>query len=325
MPLVQTLLEREHVAEPFLTPALREMYDGDLHFPAPPGAAPSSRESHAHQELSRVQKVFKGADLEPGSSTRAASARVGVVERPYVIANFVTTLDGTASFKLPGASSGSSISASDPGDRFIMGLLRASVDAIMVGAHTIHDTGPAGLWIPSETYPALQDAFRDYRETVLHQRGYPLVVTVSGSGRLDLDRAAFRSPEVRMLILTTAAGEQELTRRGAASLPSLEIKTLTATGLIAPAAILELLGSQFGVRRLLHEGGPTLFGEFLAAKAVDEFFLTLSPQIAGRLPHTIRPGIVQGVEFLPATAPWFDLLTVKQSAAYLYLRYRRKP
>src|ERR1700746_2316770 len=106
MPLVHTLLDREKIAEPFLTPALREMYDGDLQFPAPPG------------------------------------------ERPYVIANFVSTLDGAASFKLPGASSGSSISASNAGDRFIMGLLRASVDAIMVGAHTIHDTGPAGLWIP---------------------------------------------------------------------------------------------------------------------------------------------------------------------------------
>lgn len=268
MPLVQTLfdlekIDREKIAEPFLTPALREMYDGDLHFPAAPPDAAS---------FSRVHKV---------------------ADRPYVIANFVTTLDGTASFKIPGASSGSNISASNAADRFIMGLLRSSVDAIMVGANTIHDTGPAGLWIPHETYPDARDVFRDYRENVL--------------------------------ILTTAAGEQELTRRGAARLPSIEVKILTATGPIAPAAILDLLGSQFGVRRLLHEGGPTLFGEFLAANAVDEFFLTLSPQIAGRLPHTIRPGIVEGVEFLPATAPWFDLLTVKQSGPYLYLRYRRKP
>ena len=300
MPLVQTLfdlekIDREKIAEPFLTPALREMYDGDLHFPAAPPDAAS---------FSRVHKV---------------------ADRPYVIANFVTTLDGTASFKIPGASSGSNISASNAADRFIMGLLRSSVDAIMVGANTIHDTGPAGLWIPHETYPDARDVFRDYRENVLHARGYPLVVTVSGSGQLDLDRAVFRSSEARVLILTTAAGEQELTRRGAARLPSIEVKILTATGPIAPAAILDLLGSQFGVRRLLHEGGPTLFGEFLAAKAVDEFFLTLSPQIAGRLPHTIRPGIVEGVEFLPATAPWFDLLTVKQSGPYLYLRYRRKP
>jgi riboflavin biosynthesis pyrimidine reductase len=283
MRLVHTLLDRGKPADPLLPPALRELYDGDLQFPAPPG------------------------------------------ERPYVIANFVSTLDGAASFKLPGASSGATISGSDAADRFIMGLLRASVDAVIVGAHTIHDTSSKGLWIPPETYPDAQDLYRDYRRDVLHNRDYPLVVIVSGSGTLDLQRAVFQAGEARTLIITTAAGEQELTRRGAATLPSLEIKAVTAAGLIAPAGILELLGSQLGVRRLLHEGGPTLFGEFLAAKAVDEFFLTLSPQIAGRLPHTVRPGIVGGVEFLPATAPWFDLLSVKQSAAYLYLRYRRKP
>jgi riboflavin biosynthesis pyrimidine reductase len=316
MPLVQTLFDREKIAEPFLTPALREMYDGDLQFPTAPFSRESHhrRERHGHQELRGVNKRHQ----EPSRAHKIA-------DRPYVIANFVSTLDGAASFKIPGASSGSSISASNAGDRFIMGLLRASVDAIMVGAHTIHDTGPAGLWIPQETYPDARDMFRHYRENVLHARGYPLVVTVSGSGKLDLDRAAFRSSEVRTLILTTAAGEQELARRGAARLPSIEVKVLAATGPIAPAAILDLLASQFGVRRLLHEGGPTLFGEFLAAKAVDEFFLTLSPQIAGRLPHAVRPGIVEGVEFLPSTAPWFDLLSVKQSAAYLYLRYRRKP
>lgn len=283
MRLVQTLLDRGKSADPLLPPALRELYDGDLQFPAP------------------------------------------LRERPYVIANFVSTLDGAASFKLPGASSGATISGSDAADRFIMGLLRASVDAVIVGAHTIHDTSSKALWIPPETYPDAQDLYRDYRREVLHNRDYPIVVIVSGSGTLDLQRAVFQAGEVRTLIITTAAGEKELTRRGAATLPSVEIKTLTAAGLIAPAGILELLGSQFGVRRLLHEGGPTLFGEFLAAKAVDEFFLTLAPQMAGRTPHTIRPPIVEGVEFLPATAPWFDLLSVKQSAAYLYLRYRRKP
>ena len=97
---------------------------------------------------------------------------------------------------------------------------------------------------------------------------------------------------------------------------------LTEVGIIGPAAILQLLSSQFGIRRLLHEGGPTLFGAFLAAGVVDEFFMTLSPQIAGRLPQTIRPGLVEAVESVPDTAPWFQLLSVKQKAEYLYLRYR---
>jgi len=294
MPLLRTLLDSEpSPASQALPQALLELYDGDLQFPAAPVAAP--------------------------------------FERPYVIANFVSTLDGAASFKLPGQSSGATISGSDPADRFIMGLLRASVDAVMVGANTIHDTSPAGLWIPPETFPDAKDLYRDYRRNVLRKRDYPLVVVVSGSGKLDLDRAAFQALDVHMLILTTAAGERELRARGVQRLPSVQVSAIaetsakpsTNTTTIDPAAILPLLSSRFGVRRLLHEGGPTLFGEFLALGAVDEFFLTLAPQIAGRLPHTIRPGVVQGVEFPPQAAPWFDLLSVKQSAGYLYLRYRR--
>jgi riboflavin biosynthesis pyrimidine reductase len=136
-------------------------------------------------------------------------------------------------------------------------------------------------------------------------------------------RAVFQAAEVHTLIITTAAGERELNGRGVRDLPTLEVAALAGAGFVTPTAILDLLSSRYGVRRLLHEGGPTLFGEFLEIGAVDEFFLTLAPQISGRAPATIRPSVVEGVEFLPATAPWFDLLTVKQSGAYLYLRYRR--
>jgi riboflavin biosynthesis pyrimidine reductase len=96
----------------------------------------------------------------------------------------------------------------------------------------------------------------------------------------------------------------------------------SSRGSIAPQAILQLLKSQFGVKTLLHEGGPTLFGQFLAASVVDELFLTLSPQIAGRNGDVTRPAIVQGVEFVPSSAPWFQAVSVKQNAAYIYFRYR---
>src|SRR5580693_1828766 len=59
------------------------------------------------------------------------------VDRPYLIANFVSTLDGVVSFNLPGQSEGAQISASNEEDRFIMGLLRASADAIVVGSGTL--------------------------------------------------------------------------------------------------------------------------------------------------------------------------------------------
>jgi len=139
MELVRTLFEgeQEH-AQTALPEALRDLYDGDLHFPGAPA------------------------------------------ERPYVIGNFVCTLDGVVSFKVKGRSGGKAISGSDSGDRFIMGLLRASVDAVMVGARTVHDVSPEGLWIPEYAYPDAKHLYTEYRQSVLHKPKYPLVVVVSG-------------------------------------------------------------------------------------------------------------------------------------------------
>jgi riboflavin biosynthesis pyrimidine reductase len=148
-------------------------------------------------------------------------------------------------------------------------------------------------------------------------------VIVSGSGRLELERAIFRTPAVRTIVITTSPGKNELIRRGATTLGSVEIHALnSSSGTIAPLAILQLLHSRFGIQTLLHEGGPTLFGQFLAAELVDELFLTLSPQIAGRKGDAIRPALVEGVRFVPDHAPWFQLLSVRQKAEHLYLRYR---
>lgn len=244
--------------------------------------------------------------------------------RPLVMANFVSTLDGVASYKIEGKSGGSTISGSDPGDKFIMGLLRASADAVMVGAGTLHDASTESLWTPEYTYPDAERLYAEYRVDALHKSEYPLLVIVSGSGRLELERAIFRAPAMRTVVITTSPGRDELTRRGAATLDSVEIHALDSSGgTIAPGAILELLQSQFGVKTLLHEGGPTLFGQFLAADVIDELFLTLSPQIAGRGRDVTRPAIVQGVQFVPDSAPWFQMVSVKERAAYLYLRYRR--
>ena len=244
--------------------------------------------------------------------------------RPFVIANFVSTLDGVVSYEVKNKSGGSTISGSNPADRFVMGLLRASADAVMVGAGTLHDLSAKSLWTPEYTYPDAKRLYAEYRVNALHKPEYPLLAIVSGSGQLELERAIFRTPAMRTVVITTSAGRDELTRRGAATLDSVEVHALNSnSGTIAPRAILQLLQSQYGVKTLLHEGGPTLFGQFLAADAVDELFLTLSPQIAGRGGDVTRPALVQGVQFVPDSAPWLQMVSVKQQAAYLYLRYRR--
>jgi riboflavin biosynthesis pyrimidine reductase len=250
--------------------------------------------------------------------------RSSPAERPFVVANFVSTLDGVVSYQTKGQAGGSTVSGSDTADGFIMGLLRASADAVIVGARTVYDASPEALWIPEYTYPDAKHLFREYRVNILQRPEYPLLVVVSGSGRLELERAIFQTPGARTVVITTSAGKDALARAGATKLPSVRIDALDARcGKIAPLAILRLLYTQLGVGKLLHEGGPTLFGQFLAEDAVDELFLTLSPQIAGRKGDAIRPGLVQGMEFMPNCAPWFQLLSVKQRAEHLYLRYQR--
>jgi riboflavin biosynthesis pyrimidine reductase len=241
-------------------------------------------------------------------------------QRPYVIGNFATTVDGVVSYEIAGKSGGGDISGFDETDRFIMGLLRASADAVMVGSRTLHQTAPEHLFVAGSVYPGAGDLYARYRSEALRKTVPPLQVIVSGSGRVDLTRAVFRTPGIRTLIVTTHAGRDLLMASGSGSLVSTEVRSLEGL-IIAPVSILELLRVEFGISLLLHEGGPTLFGRFVADGCVDELFLTVAPQVAGRNMQSPRPGFIAGVEFLPETARWLDIVSVKQHGNHLYLRY----
>ena len=122
--------------------------------------------------------------------------------------------------------------------------------------------------------------------------------------------------------MTTPHGNELLIRNGVSEIKSVEARPVRAQdGKIAPGTILKLLRDEFAVQLLLHEGGPTLFGDFVAHKCVDELFLTIAPQVAGRAANGNRPGVIAGSEFVPETAPWLKIISVKRSEDYLYLRY----
>ena len=245
--------------------------------------------------------------------------------RPYVIGNFVSTLDGVVSYAIPGKAGGGDISGFNAGDRFVMGLLRASADAVMVGAATLSEVSQSHLFAAEYIHRATAGAYAHYRREILHKSRYPLTVVVSGTGNVDLDRAVFRAADVRTVILTTEQGGARLAAAGAASLASTEVRVMEAAGSrLAAGAILELLWREFGVRLMLHEGGPALFGGFVAEGLVDEFFLTVAPQIAGRNGEIRRPGMIARLEFQPETAPWVNLVSVKGCLDHLYLRYRKR-
>jgi riboflavin biosynthesis pyrimidine reductase len=266
--------------------------------------------------LSEELRILYGGDL------RFPAHR----DRPYVIGNFVSTLDGVVSFEVPGKSGGGDISGFDGADRFIMGLLRASADAVIVGAGTLREVAMGHLWLAKHVYAEAQELYTRYRQGALNKPEPPVNVIVSSSGAVDLRKAVFRTPGLRTVVVTSPNGRELLERNGVAALASTEVRVLGVAGSrIAPGLILKLLSDEFAVRLLLHEGGPTLFGDFVAHGCMDELFLTVAPQFAGRNLDRQRPGVISGTAFLPETAPWLKIVSVKQSGDHLYLRYAILP
>ena len=78
----------------------------------------------------------------------------------------------------------------------------------------------------------------------------------------------------------------------------------------------------YGVRVALYEGGPNLLASFLTEHLIDELFLTLAPQLAGRSQDMHRLSLMEGHAYQSDEAPWTTLLSVKQAESHLLLRYK---
>jgi riboflavin biosynthesis pyrimidine reductase len=243
--------------------------------------------------------------------------------RPYVISNFVSTLDGVVSLGLPGKSGGGPISGFNQHDRALMGLLRAVSGAVVVGAGTLRAV-PKHLWTAEYVFPDLRDAFQSLRRD-LGLGLTPLNVILTGSGNVDLGAPVFASGQVETLIVTTLAGAAGLraqARPASVTVRAIESAEGSRFGAAAVlTAIADCLGQPPGV--VLVEGGPQVMGDFLAEKLIDELFLTLAPQVAGR-DDTVgeRPALVSGQLFAPEQPVWSTLVSVHQAGSHLFLRYR---
>jgi riboflavin biosynthesis pyrimidine reductase len=236
---------------------------------------------------------------------------------PYVIGNFVTTLDGVVALNDSDQSGGGEISGFNQHDRMVMGLLRAVAGAVIVGAGTLR-SARQHLWTAQHIYPPLADEYQQLR-SALGKSGPPLNVIVTASGALDMALPVFQSGEVAVLVVTTQAGEQRIRTQ---VLPgSVEIAALQPAGALSARAILDAVRAVRPGDLTLLEGGPQLMGDFFAEHLLDELFLTLAPQVAGRDDSVERPGLVAGKQFAPEHPVWGTLLSVKRGGSHLFLRY----
>ncbi len=232
-------------------------------------------------------------------------------ERPYVFANFVSSIDGIVSFGLPGRAQASLISAGHAGDRFVLALLRAVADAIVVGAGTLRNE-PGVIWSPEAAFPEGGPAFAEVRARM----GKPqraLTVLVTGSGAID-PRAPALAEGAPMVVLTTERGADALGTLP----PHVRVRTLSRG---TTAEMIEVAAEESRGTLILTEGGPTLFGQFLRERTVDELFLTVAPLVAGRTRDEPRLSLVEQAAFAPEDAPRPRLLSTKAAGDYLFLRF----
>ncbi len=225
-----------------------------------------------------------------------------------VYSNFVSSLDGVVALDAPGGGA-AAISGRNPADRFLMGLLRALADAVVVGAGTLRaDAGH--LWTPASVFPEAAPGYA--------RLGRPPARLVVVTARGDLPPAA-RALEAGALVLTTEAGARRL---GAAASGSrgVTVRTLGGGGRLTARAVLEAIRAE-GHRRVLTEGGPRLMARFVKEQLLDEIFLTLAPVLAGRDGRERRPGMVDGARLLPGRSDLWRLLSLRAHGSHLFLRY----
>jgi 5-amino-6-(5-phosphoribosylamino)uracil reductase len=198
-----------------------------------------------------LDALLSSLQLELEQSARA--------DRPYTIVNFVASADGRATL------GGRSGPLGDDGDHAIFHGLRERVDAVLAGTGTLR----------TERYGRILGKPERRRRRV--QRGVqpePLTCVVTRSGEIPLEIPLFAEPEAKVVVFSPVAID--------ASECAAEVVVVRLDpGELTLTTALRRLRCDHGVRALLCEGGPTLFGALLQEGVADELFLTLVPKLAG--------------------------------------------
>jgi 5-amino-6-(5-phosphoribosylamino)uracil reductase len=231
-----------------------------------------------------TQELMGGLDL---------AARAGG-DRPYAVANFISSADGRATFH------GRSAPLGDPADRELFHALRGQAEAVLAGTRTIE----------VERYGRLiRDPDLRQRRIDAGRSPEPLACVVTRSGYVPTTAPLFSEPQARIVVFGPLG--LDLGRVEA----QVEVVELDPVELTLTTAM-RLLRSRFGVRSLLCEGGPTLFGALLMEGLVDELYVTFAPKLTG---GGTSPTITSGPE-LSELQP-LELIWALEHENSLYLRY----
>ena len=221
-----------------------------------------------------------------------------VRDRPYVVTNMVSTVDGKTALGHSAAGIGSRT------DSLLMRQIRAAADAVMHGAGTLR----------AEIVDPRVDAERSQQRVSRGQPPQPLAVAVSGSLDLDPRLRYFVSGPERTVIVGTSDAPAERQR----SLARYATLLLLDGPTIDLDVALRRLYAEFGVRLLLSEGGPNLNQRLLEAGSIDEVFWTIAPKLAGGIGRSMMEGDAPTLQIRAR----LDLVALHEHDGELFTRYR---
>ncbi|OYT48364.1 MAG: 2,5-diamino-6-(ribosylamino)-4(3H)-pyrimidinone 5'-phosphate reductase [Desulfurococcales archaeon ex4484_42] len=141
--------------------------------------------------------------------------------------------------------------------------VRASCDAVIVGANTVIRDDPS--------------------LTVRYVRGSnPIRVVIDGMLRSPLNAKLFTDGQARTVVYTSVLSPRgkvnELRKRG---VDVYVLEPMNSSGTLSLTKVLEHLYEVVGARKVLVEGGGTLLWYFFKERLVDEVRITVSPYVIG--------------------------------------------
>ncbi len=191
----------------------------------------------------------------------------GSPDRPTIILNMVQTLDGAVAVDGKAWTLGSEV------DHYLFRTLRGWTDAVLSGAGTLRLND-----VVATTHAHLQT-----ERAAAGRSANPAAIVVSRRAEFDEETLAkrfFTRRDFVSIVLTTdlirPSARQRIEDAGAEVLAV----PATASGEVDLAAAMRVLAAR-GMRRILAEGGPATNRHLVEAGLLDEWFLTVTPHLAG--------------------------------------------
>jgi riboflavin biosynthesis pyrimidine reductase len=281
-------------------------------------------------------------DAEPSPFANDALARYGNLGfppappgRPWIHSNFVQSLDGIVSL-LGKHASGGDISQSTA-DRWLMDLLRAHSDGVLMGMNTLREErrlrGPGNRGI---LFQVVEPELLELRRNLGKGRQRNIFVT-RAEKLVFSEWKVFDGDVLDAVIVTSPAGTIRLAPQQQ-SHPHVTVVPAGKDETIDLGLAMRKLRQHLGIEHLLCEGGPSLYGALARSDLIDEKFITIAPVEVGqhvppeqeRLPNEestdplIRPNVFGGPGFTRETMTRWTWLSSRKSGDHEFNRYRRK-